>query len=386
MNADTIQARYDELDRVAARFGKASAASAELNRRITRCVEVLERGGWQGRGADAFFAEMHGTLYPAMQRLVKALDDGRATTLQVKELLRAAEEEASRVFQGGLSFSALGVSAASAGVANDLPSVAAALAGQGGFAPFPLWLTAPFVAGAAIFGPVPIPILGPWGRVPSGYSNAGSRLWLYLGGSGTDTIFSIHPQAGWGRAPKGLPKPNLRLDYGFINVRSGTAYLPNETAVSVPPYTNFFHWNQQGGQGIGGDNPLFRSFGEAVSHDHQLLTNNPLPKGNILGGIKGAEFVRGASKGLFIVGAGLDIYNVATADNKVREATRVAGGWTGGWAGAEGGAMAGAAIGSFFGPGPGTAIGGVIGGIIGGIGGYMGGSKVGEVAYDAANK
>jgi WXG100 family type VII secretion target len=101
MNADTIQARYDELDRVAARFGKASAASAELNKRITRCVEVLERGGWQGRGADAFFAEMHGTLYPAMQRLVKALDEGRDSTLRVKEILRAAEEEAAALFDAG---------------------------------------------------------------------------------------------------------------------------------------------------------------------------------------------------------------------------------------------------------------------------------------------
>jgi WXG100 family type VII secretion target len=98
MTADIIQSRYDELDRVAARFGKASAANAELHRRIARCVEVLERGGWQGRGADAFFAEMRGTLYPAMQRLVKALDEGRAVTTQVKDILRAAEEEAAALF------------------------------------------------------------------------------------------------------------------------------------------------------------------------------------------------------------------------------------------------------------------------------------------------
>jgi len=108
MNADTIQARYDELDRVASRFGKASAASADLHRRITRCVEALERGGWQGRGADAFFAEMHSTLYPAMQRLVKALDQGRAVTLEIKEILRAAEEEAAGRFGRDQQFSGLG--------------------------------------------------------------------------------------------------------------------------------------------------------------------------------------------------------------------------------------------------------------------------------------
>jgi WXG100 family type VII secretion target len=99
--ADTVQARYDELEQLAARFGKASAASAELHTRITRCVEALERGGWQGQGADAFFAEMRGTLYPAMQRLIKALDEGRATTLQAKQILRAAEEEAAKLFGSG---------------------------------------------------------------------------------------------------------------------------------------------------------------------------------------------------------------------------------------------------------------------------------------------
>jgi WXG100 family type VII secretion target len=101
VSADTIQARYDELDRVAGRFAKASEASAELHARIMRCVEALERGGWQGRGADAFFAEMHGTLYPASQRLIKALAEGRAVTLQVKDILRAAEEEAADRFKQG---------------------------------------------------------------------------------------------------------------------------------------------------------------------------------------------------------------------------------------------------------------------------------------------
>lgn len=101
MSADTIQARYDELDRVAAGFGKAAAASAELQQRIARCVGVLEHSGWEGRGADAFFAKMHGTIDPAIQRLINALSDGRDTTLRVKEILRAAEQEAAALFNVG---------------------------------------------------------------------------------------------------------------------------------------------------------------------------------------------------------------------------------------------------------------------------------------------
>lgn len=101
MSADIVQARYDELDRLAAGFAKASAASAELHARVSRCVEALEHGGWEGRGAEAFFAEMHSTLYPAMQRLIKALEQGRAAILQAKEILRAAEQEAAALWRQG---------------------------------------------------------------------------------------------------------------------------------------------------------------------------------------------------------------------------------------------------------------------------------------------
>ena len=115
MTSDLIQTRYDELDRVAARFAKARAASDELHKRIARCVAALEHGGWQGRGADAFFAEMRQTMDPAMQRLLRALDEGRSVTLQIKEILRAAEEEAARPFHGNDADTAAGASMLGAG-------------------------------------------------------------------------------------------------------------------------------------------------------------------------------------------------------------------------------------------------------------------------------
>jgi hypothetical protein len=99
------------------------------------------------------------------------------------------------------------------------------------------------------------------------------------------------------------------------------------------------------------------------------------------GSVRGSTLLRGASRGLFVAGAAVDAYNIATADNKVKESVKVAGGWAGAWAGAKGGAIAGAAIGSIF-PGPGTAIGTVVGGVVGGALGYMAGSKLGEELFD----
>jgi phage tail tape-measure protein len=95
--------------------------------------------------------------------------------------------------------------------------------------------------------------------------------------------------------------------------------------------------------------------------------------------------VKGASKVALPIAAVSDAYSIATADNKVKEASRVAGGWTGAWAVGEAGAMGGAAVGTAIFPGVGTAVGGFIGGVVGGVAGYLGGSLVGEAAYDAVN-
>ena len=151
---------------------------------------------------------------------------------------------------------------------------------------------------------------------------------------------------------------------------SGKAFLLNATEVAITKPGQYFHWNVQGGMGRKGNNPLFRAVGGMVTHDHQLM-RNVVPKPSAIGGVPGATLVKGASRGLFVIGAAIDAYNIATADNKIKEASKVAGGWGGAWVGAEGGAAIGAGIGSFFGPGPGTAIGGAVGGVVGGTGGYF---------------
>ncbi|HLZ31627.1 MAG TPA: WXG100 family type VII secretion target [Chloroflexota bacterium] len=372
MAADVVQARYAELDEVAQRFEQLAASNAQLVQRVSGAFASLDDKGWIGLGKDAFQAEMLGVLFPALQRLGDAMSQASSITLAVKTLVQQSEGDASSLFKGGEAWQLLAGNGWSAGSLADGASGASGASGGG----IPDWLKGLFVGPGALLSGMAIPLVGPHGIVPAGYTNAGERLFMHFGGSGTDTIYSIHPWTGIGRPPFRLPKPNLRFDYG----EAVKAYLPDGTRINVPANENFFHWNVAGAQGQAGGQPLWSSIGSDITHDHQLLTNNPLPRGNIIGEFGGASLVKGASRGLLVVGAAMDAYSIATADNKVKEASRVAGGWGGAWAGAEGGAIAGAAIGSIF-PGPGTAIGGAVGGIAGGIGGYIGGSSVGEWVY-----
>lgn len=100
MPPDTIQAQYDVLEVVATRFGQQASATSELLTRITGCVQTLEKGDWEGQGAAAFFAEMHGKVFPALKRLNHVLEEARSVTLEAKDILQRAEEEAAFLFNG----------------------------------------------------------------------------------------------------------------------------------------------------------------------------------------------------------------------------------------------------------------------------------------------
>lgn len=99
MGKDVIQANYEQLEIVAGRFGSQAEASQQLMAKIRQAMQPLQDGGWQGSGSQSFFSEMDGKLLPAMQRLVATLDQARATTVKVSAVIKAAEEEAARLFQ-----------------------------------------------------------------------------------------------------------------------------------------------------------------------------------------------------------------------------------------------------------------------------------------------
>jgi WXG100 family type VII secretion target len=99
MSADVIQARYDNLEAIAYRFAQTHNDILRLQQLLTRSFKPLQDGGWRGRGATAFFAEMNNTVFPASKRLAQALETARAVTLEAKKILETAEQEASAPFK-----------------------------------------------------------------------------------------------------------------------------------------------------------------------------------------------------------------------------------------------------------------------------------------------
>jgi WXG100 family type VII secretion target len=98
MPAEIIQVQYETLTDIANRFGSHSELTSEYTTRMRRRMVALQNGGWQGRGAQAFFVEMENETLPAAGRLSTALAEAQTITLQIIEILHDAEEEAARPF------------------------------------------------------------------------------------------------------------------------------------------------------------------------------------------------------------------------------------------------------------------------------------------------
>jgi WXG100 family type VII secretion target len=96
---DTIQANYDDLETQANRFNNQSQAIKAMLQKVRNSLQDLEQGGWIGRGSDAFFAEMHGELLPASERLEQALEEASRVARQISHTIQQAEEEASSPFK-----------------------------------------------------------------------------------------------------------------------------------------------------------------------------------------------------------------------------------------------------------------------------------------------
>lgn len=99
--SDIIQARYDKLEQIAARFSQASAATDDLRGQVLRAYTPLADGGWIGAGAASFCAEVEGEILPALLRLRSVLTEAQAVTNVIAARLRQAEEEAAAPFRGG---------------------------------------------------------------------------------------------------------------------------------------------------------------------------------------------------------------------------------------------------------------------------------------------
>ncbi len=93
-----IQADYDELANIANAFLQEASGIEQLTNQVMSLVGELEHGGWIGRGADAFYGEMHDLVEPGLLRLSRALEEAGGAIRQISNIISQAEQEASSLF------------------------------------------------------------------------------------------------------------------------------------------------------------------------------------------------------------------------------------------------------------------------------------------------
>jgi WXG100 family type VII secretion target len=97
--SDQIQADYEKLEQIAAKFQQQSQAIAQMMQMVKASFSKLQSGGWIGQGADAFFSEMNSKVLPATQRLQNALSEADRACKDISQTVKQADEEASSPFR-----------------------------------------------------------------------------------------------------------------------------------------------------------------------------------------------------------------------------------------------------------------------------------------------
>ena len=104
MPSNRIRADYNELMKLAGKWNQEAQYCAAMLKNIQQAMETLQNGDWIGPGARAFYAEMNGTVIPALRRLISALEQAAQMCKQLAELFKKAEDEAAKQLkkeQGG---------------------------------------------------------------------------------------------------------------------------------------------------------------------------------------------------------------------------------------------------------------------------------------------
>lgn len=96
---DKVQMKYEELEQIAARIAEWSSRTDESLQKLNQQYQVLEGGGWIGRGFDQFRDELTGPVFTAMKKLSDVLDNLSNAVRQASDRMQQAEQEAAARFR-----------------------------------------------------------------------------------------------------------------------------------------------------------------------------------------------------------------------------------------------------------------------------------------------
>jgi WXG100 family type VII secretion target len=115
VSSPKIRADYDSLAQLSQSFQQQADATRQTLQQLKSKTDALRGGDWVGQGAQAYYQEMDGHVLPALGRLHNALEEAGRVTALISKMMKAAEEEASRILDGrGVAAGAIGAAVGAA--------------------------------------------------------------------------------------------------------------------------------------------------------------------------------------------------------------------------------------------------------------------------------
>ena len=130
--ANVVRTDYEALAEAAKGLNAEADRVRQIATRLDRGADNLKRSSWTGKGAEAFYRELEGSILPCYRRLEAALKEAGQTMTALGEMFQQAEQEAA----GYLRMTAAGGPGDDgAGPGSDGDSGTGSVAGQGGGGP-----------------------------------------------------------------------------------------------------------------------------------------------------------------------------------------------------------------------------------------------------------
>lgn len=95
---DRTEVDFEQLNQIARKFESEKDDLADFLVRFRGRVEDLQYEGWVGTGSDKFFDEMYEEIFPALDRLIHAVNEAALTTRKISHIYSKAQLLAARGF------------------------------------------------------------------------------------------------------------------------------------------------------------------------------------------------------------------------------------------------------------------------------------------------
>jgi len=132
MSVSKIRSDFAGLGQVAQSFGREADNTSRMTQNLKSKMETLQGGHWKGDAANKFYAEMNGAVFPALNRLTKALSEAQQITQKIDKLMRQTEQNTARIFIIAVGAAGGAAVGAGAGAATGGAGAGGSSAGAGG--------------------------------------------------------------------------------------------------------------------------------------------------------------------------------------------------------------------------------------------------------------